>query len=171
MAQAAPYILAATAVAGTYIEMQAANAAADFEQKQAEAAAEVADDNAKQARQSGQVSAQEADLEAATILANVDARQGATGFTLSSPSFVRRQQRNRVNAKINRERTIEDSERQATSSTNEGQNLRLSAKNAAGERRYNRIAGALQIGTDLISGATAVNKDRAARLDRNRVSA
>lgn len=148
------------AAAGTVVSALGAISALGAQAQAADAASRVEEENARQARIAASSAAQDADFEAAAVLADLQVRQSASGLVVSSPSFLRRQNRNSISADINRERIVEDGERSATSAQNRALSQRSSASAARSERIFTAIGGAIQTRADLIGDAELVSRAR-----------
>lgn len=149
-------------VAGAMGQMQMAN----YQAAVAERNAQVAQDNAKLQRQVGQSDQQEQDFEAAALLAETKTQQAGSGFSLSSTSFQRRNQTLRMLARRDALRVRDDAERKAISFENEAQGEVESAQMSRQAGRNALFQGIIGVGSDLISGASLVNRKRASQITR-----
>jgi hypothetical protein len=138
-----------------------------YQKQVAENAAQVADANAKRASFSGQVNAQDADLAAASVLADLTDRQASSGFAVSSPSFARTRSLNRVLARRDSLRIANDAQIEAQNYSAQAATTRAEAKTLSSP--LNVLGVVADTGASLISGAAMVKKDKAAQLNRTRV--
>lgn len=129
--------------------------------------AQVMEENARQERMAGQIDQQEQDLEAAAIMAREKQQQGASGFETSSTGFNRRNAMLRILARRDASRIRDDADRRATSMENDAQGERETAANYKRAGKNALFAGLLNIGGDLLGGATLVNQKRANQITRN----
>ena len=121
--------------------------------------------NAVNLNQATQIEAQEADEQASQFLSSEIARQGASGFALSSPSFLSRNSRNRATAAVNRLRITEDGARQVENTQNRIAGLEAERRGA----RSNRFSALIQTGigltNDWLQGANLVSNASARRIN------
>lgn len=139
---------------------------AKYQAAVAERNAAVAEDNAKKQREVGQVDQQEQDFEARAILAEEQNRQAASGFQLSSTAFARRNATLRILARRDALRIRDDAERKAISFENEAQGHLESAQMSRMSGRNALIGGLFGVASDLVGGATLVNRTTASRVSR-----
>lgn len=151
-------------VLGAAAQAQAGSYQAAVLQRQA--AAETR--NADRVVFAGQQSQADQDAAAAAQLGSETARQAASGFRLDSASFMRRNEINKFLARRDAQRIRYDSDVQA-------QNLRANAAtlqaNATAARPsfMDLLSTGLGIGSDLITGASLVNRNKAAQIRRDSV--
>jgi hypothetical protein len=120
--------------------------------------------NAEMTRDAGRKSAQDADIVAADAISEEVARQAASGFSIGSPSYLRRIMRTRALAGLNRERIVDDADRQATSSLNRAAAADAEANQSKRAGYFNLIAGGLNLGSDLLSGSTLLERSKQKRI-------
>ena len=108
----------------------------------------------------GQIEVQDQGLSAAQQIGQATAQQGASGFSLASPSAVRRQTMLRALATRDAGRLAADAQTRSANTLAEAAQARRSANFAL-------LEGAFGLGTDLINNATMVSKRRADSLNYN----
>lgn len=114
--------------------------------------------NAVKVQQASQKSAQEAGLEAAALLGDLTVAQAQTGFAVTSPSFLRVRNKNRLLAQRDQLRIVKGGSAEATNLRNEATSLR----NEAGPSPLlGLITGGLDIASSMISGASLVRRNSA----------
>lgn len=159
--------LAATgaAVAGTVIS--GVGAFMQIQQQRAMLAEQIRIEKENELRQAaaGREEAREADLEAAFALSQERAQFGSSGFSLTSTSYERRAARNRINARINRERIVEDADLQAESARNRQRGLQMERAGLGRQAAFSLLETGLNFGSDLITGSTLIESNRARRLN------
>lgn len=157
------------AIGGTVLSTISGIQAAQFQAAILDQQAAIELGNARRIRQAGSIEAQEADFAALAAIGAETARQGASGVSLNSPSFVRRRARNKVNASTNRLRIIDDAEVQASNATARASAASASASAKRGSIGFGVLSGLIGVGDDLISGASLINESKARRLNRTAV--
>lgn len=156
----------AVTIAGTLMSGIGAFQSSQYQAAVLERQAEIDKRNADMAIERGQVRAQEADIDAMFAMGAEKARQGASGFSTNSPSFVQRRRRNRATADLNRRRLVEDSQIESMNFRDSAATNRIEAQGARSAGRNALFGTAFQIGTDLISGAQLTRETKARRLNR-----
>jgi hypothetical protein len=147
-----------------------ANAQAEMAQYQAAIAernAQIAANNAETQRDVGAIDQQEMDFQAAAIIADEKNRQAASGFSLNSTAYRRRDAALRTLARRDALRVREDAERKAISLENEQQGELSSARASRAAARNYRSQGRFAFASSLISGATQVANIRADQITRS----
>lgn len=137
---------------------------ASFQADVANNQAILAEQQAVQARQRGAIEAQETDFAALAEMSRLEAKRAGSGFGLGSTSFNRSRRLERLLADRDRLRVVDNAEREALSLENQAASSRTEAKAAKQAGRLNAIGGAFTLGSDLITGATLVNKRKATQL-------
>jgi len=160
-------------IASTVVGMQAAQAQAQaqyqmamYQAKVAENNAIVAQDNAKQQRQVGAIDQQEQDFEALAVLAEERAKQGASGFTLNSTAFQRRNATLRMLARRDALRIRDDAERKAIAFENQASGELASARMSEMEADNALTAGKYNSLSTLIGGASMISNQFSSMLSR-----
>lgn len=110
------------------------------------------EENAARIRTAGNKEAQMQDMAAVEEIADTIAQQGASGFSLNSGSFVRRQGRLRELATRDRTRIVEDASAQAQSAQNRAASYRAEASAAKPSLFLSLLNMGLGINKSLISG-------------------
>lgn len=129
--------------------IQAANYQAAISQR----AALIREENANRIVAAGRREAQLQDLEATTQIADDISAQAASGFSLSSRSFIRRRNRLTELAGQDREAIVEDSRVQAQSEREAAGALRAEARQYKRSALFSVLSGSLGIADSLIGGA------------------
>ena len=147
-------------VAGVLGSLQQAN----FQKQVARNYAQTQLENAQKATYAAARNAQDKDAEAAAFLGDVQARQADTGFSVTSPSFQRVLDRNRIQAKSNSQRIIESGQNDAKNYLTQGQNALNETKGLVGQAL---LKGVGAITESLIGGATLIRKEKVNSLVRS----
>lgn len=162
MAFAAP-VLTGLAIAGTVVSAGgsilqgvAAKRAAEFRAGIAEMNRRVAEINAERSLQRGQIEAQEFDMESLAFLGTQLATQGASGVSVSSGSHASARKAARTLARIDARRIVENSRVEAFQHRVTGAGLEAEATLARREGRQSLLAGFINAGSSLITGASRV---------------
>ena len=148
-------------VASTVIATGAAISGAIYQSNILKAKAEAERQNAERVRAAGRVNAQEADFEALAAMAQDSVLQAASGFSLASPSFIRRRDRNAINARLNRNRIVEDAEIEAIGALNRARFAGMEARATRTGAVFDLAAGFTRLGKNLIDEASTVNNQKA----------
>lgn len=127
--------------------------AANYQASIATRAAKIHEENAQRIVAAGQKEAKMQDEAAAAQIADDIASQGASGFALSSPSFVRRRAKMQVLAGQDRENIIEDSRVQAASEREAGYSARVEASQARSSALFKFIGMGINVFDSAIGGA------------------
>lgn len=127
---------------------------ANYQAAVASRAAKIQEQNAQRIVAAGQADAQQQDMEAAAAVADDIARNAASGFAVSSPSFIRRRERQRVLIEQDRSRIIEDSRVQAMSAREQAAASMSEAAQAKKSALFSMLDMGLNVTDSLIGGAT-----------------
>lgn len=153
------------AVYSTIANVQAANfqaAVAMSQQEQLEL-------NAAGARTRAGAEAQDQDFANLLAMEEVLAQQGASGFATTSASLADRRQLNRVLATQDRERIVLAGETEARNLQSQANTAGVEAQLASNRATTAAIAGTIDVGSTLITGASNVNKAFARKVRRDSV--
>lgn len=150
-------------IMGALGSMQAAN----YQSALAERQAAMMEQQANDVRQAGQVNQQERDVEAAAIIGRERGRQAGSGFEGGSTSFRRRNRSASILARRDALRIRQDAEREAIGLENQAQGARATASNYKRAGRFSLLEGVFGGATDLVNGATFVNRRRAMQINRD----
>ena len=149
--------------AASVLSVGAGLAQISYQNKVAANAAATAAENRDRSLREGQEAQRDQDIEAQAQIAAVTTQQAASGFSLSSPTFQRIQNRNRVLARRDASRirqssvdSAENFETQRTDALNSKQGMLLPV-----------LTGITKIGGSLIGGADLVHKARISSFDNN----
>jgi len=127
--------------------------AANYQAAVASRAAMIHDQNAERIMLAGRKDAKMQDEAAAAQIADEIASQAASGFELSSPSFVRRRNKMSVLATQDRQNIVEDANLQAASEREAGATARSEASQARSSALFRFIGMGLNIADSAIGGA------------------
>jgi len=157
----------AISLAGTAISTVAAISASRYQAAVLRRNAAIELMNAQRIRDAGRVQAQDADFEAAAEMGQLIAQQAASGFAVSSQSYIRRRQKNRIRASVNRLRIVDDAEMQARSAEERARGYRAEARAKGAEAFFSLLSGGVGFGQDLIGGANLASNILTRRIGRN----
>ena len=141
--------------------------AANYQAAVAKRAALVKEENARRIVEAGQKQAKDQDLAAAAAVADDIAAQASSGFSLSSPSFVRRRKSQTRLIEQDRTRIIEDANLQAQGELNDAATYRSEASQAKSSALFSFLEAGLNIGDSIIGGANLVSNVRQRRITNN----
>ena len=134
--------------------------------RQSKVAEQTANENARRASFTGQVSAQDADIEAAAVIAAEQEGRAFSGFASTSGSFQRADRRNRILARRDAERIRQDA-------AMESAQYKAKAAEARAERRgtliqgiFDTIGGVMDMKTSMIADASLVNARKTVAVNR-----
>lgn len=144
----------------------ASMSAARYQAAVASRAAAIHEENAQRIVAAGRKEAKMRDEAAAAFIADDISAQAASGFALSSPSFVRRRAKQQVLADQDRANIVEDSIVQARSEREAGAASASEAKQARRSALFSFIGTGLGMADSAISGAI-LSGEIAARRTRN----
>lgn len=164
---AAAGIGTALSVGGAIYGGIAQHRAASFQQDML--ASQAAQDrlNAEGERARGAVAAQDKDFDALAQMENILASQAGSGFDVKSGSFERRRAKNRVLAKLDRTRIVEDAETRATNLEQRAAGAEIESQ-FAGQGKTNAIFNTITgVGSSLITGAGRINDTMARKVRRD----
>lgn len=134
--------------------------------KQAKVAEQTANENAERANFTGQVSAQDADMEAAAAIANEQESRAFSGFAATSGSFQRADRRNRILARRDSERIRQDGAMEASQFKAQAAEAKAERKGTLIQGMFDTLAGVMDMKTSLISDSTLVNTRKAQAVNR-----
>lgn len=144
----------------------AAMSAARYQAAVASRAAAIHEENAQRIVEAGRKEAKMQDEAAAAFIADDIASQAASGFALSSPSFIRRRAKQQVLAGQDRANIVEDSIVQARSEREASAAASSEAKQARRSALFSFLGMGINMADSAISGAI-LSGDVAARRTRN----
>lgn len=144
----------------------ASMSAASYQAAVASRAAAIHEENAKRIVEAGRKEAKMQDEAAAAFIADDIAAQAASGFSLSSPSFVRRRAKQQVLADQDRANIVEDSIVQARSEREAGAAAASEGKQARRSALFSLLGTGIGMADSAISGAILTG-EVAARRTRN----
>lgn len=130
-------------------------------------AAMIRDQNANRLLEAGRKEAQMQDEQAAAAIADDIALSAASGFSVNSPSFVRRRQRTTELAGRDRANIVEDSILAAKSEREGAASLRSEASQYKRSNLFTLLSGAIGVGDTLIGGANLTSSVAARRTTNN----
>lgn len=134
--------------------------------KQAKVAEQTANENAQRASFTGQVSAQDADFEAAAAIANEQESRAFSGFAATSGSFLRADRRNRILARRDAERIRQDADLEASQYKAKAAEARSERRGMLMQGMFDTLSGVMDMKTSLISDSTLVNTRKAQAVNR-----
>lgn len=134
--------------------------------KQAKIAERVANENAERATFTGQVSAQDADIEAAAAIAAEEESNAFSGFDKSSGTFARVSRRNRILARRDAERIRNDADLESYQYKVQATEARTERRNIGFKGMLDTIGGVIDMKTSLISDASLVNQRTARNINK-----
>lgn len=163
---------AGAATAGAGIVSSIAGGVLNYQQGRYQAAvamrmAAEEEKNAALVREAGGAEAKQQDEEAVAQISDEIARQGASGFSLSSGSFIRRRSRLDTLASRDRTRIVEDANRQGESANNRAASYRAEAKASRKSLFSTLLDVGLGINKSLISGANLNAETVSNRINNN----
>lgn len=124
-------------------------------------------ENAARVAGAGREAAQDADFEAASVLGDVLAAQGGSGFDVTSGSSRARRGKIRSTAATNRKRIVEDADLQAASSLERARAAKLQAKDEIRKGKAGVASAIIGMGTDLIGYANLTTENKLKRLQQD----
>lgn len=151
-------------VIGGIGQMQAGNYQSAILQRQAEAERR----NAERVSFTGQLNQQEQDAAATAQMGAETAAMSASGFTLNSASFSRRAALTKILSRRDALRIRNDADVQAQNLTANASTLEANAA-AAKPGLMDWIGLGLNVGSDLLTGASMVNRNKAQQIRRDSV--
>jgi len=155
------------ALIGTAVSGVAAASASRYNAAILERQAILEQENADLAIQRGRVAAQDADREAAAVMGQVIASQGASGFRVNSGgSFAARRLAIQRTARTNRTRIVQDAEIQAKSARERVKTARMKASAERRKASFGFLSTVLGFSTDLVSGANLAKENTLKGLGR-----
>lgn len=119
---------------------------------------------AEQARERGQINQQETDFEAFNIMGQNQTRRAGSGFSTSSTSFNASRRMERMLARRDAYRIRDDAQRESLSLLNQAAAKKSEAKALNFGSFLDLAGGGFELGGDLISSATLVNKKKTSSL-------
>lgn len=120
--------------------------------------------NAASVREAGNIKAQDADFDALVQIGEAESSMAGSGFFLGSKTSMRQRRLNRLSARRNSLRIIDDSERQAVAADQRAASARSSA--AGISPFFAGITSAIAGTSSLISSATAINPKTQMRITK-----
>jgi hypothetical protein len=124
-------------------------------------------ENATRIRMAGQVQAQQQDQSALEQIGGEIANFGASGFDLTSGSFVGRTNKLRRMASVDRQRIVEDANLQARSSDNAAASALAGAKQAKKSAFLSFLSAGIGAAGSLVDSANLVDRVKASRITDN----
>jgi hypothetical protein len=124
---------------------------------------EVEQKNVANINQAAQTEAMEADQDAAAFMAEDQVRLAASGFSLGSPSYLRRIARNRLVAQENSRRILDDGARAVESTQNRIAGLQSEKSGLKKSAGFTLLSTGLALTNDWLSGANLVSENAARR--------
>ncbi|NJL70346.1 MAG: hypothetical protein HC888_01450 [Candidatus Competibacteraceae bacterium] len=134
--------------------------------KQAKVAEQVANENSSRASFAGQVSAQDADIEAAAAIAAEQEARSFSGFSGSSGTFARNDRRSRILARRDAERIRQDADLSSSQFKAQAAEARSERRNIGLKGFFDTIGGFVDMKTSLISDASLVNQRTARNINK-----
>ncbi len=134
--------------------------------KQAKVAEQTANMNAERASFGAQVSAQDADIEAAAAIAAEQEGRNFSGFANTSGSFQRADRRNRIMARRDATRIIADGQAETAQYRAQAAEARAERKSLGMKGFLDTIGGFVDMKTSLINDASLVNTRKAVAVNR-----
>lgn len=150
----------ASAVLGTISSINQAN----YQRKVAENNAAIEERNARLAAQNAATTGRDQDIRAAAEMAQLIAQQSASGFSLGSGSYALARKSQAELAARDRLRIAQQGTDAVADAQQRAADFRSTANAARSSARNAMLAGALNIGSTFLGGATAINQQRARSL-------
>lgn len=161
-------IVASTAlsVGSTLVSGIAAFQQNRMQAKLAKQQAEIAQENAKRARFRSQVEQQDQDILARAVLGELASSQAASGLDFASGSFASRRKAAQILARKDSLNIRQGGELEAQNFEQQALDARFEAKQAKRAGTFSLLSTAFDTGSSLISGASKINKIKAAGIRR-----
>lgn len=127
---------------------------------------QTATENAQRASFTGQVTAQDADFDAAAAIAAEQEGRAFSGFASTSGSFQRMDRRNRILARRDAERIRQDASMESSQYKSQAAEARSERKGLLFQGIFDTLGGALDMKTSMISDASLTNTRTARGINR-----
>lgn len=153
---AASVASAAVGAIGAMSQAQASSAAANYQAQVARVNQQIQTQNATYERQKGDVEAQQQDMKNKAMFGAQDAAMGASGFDLSSPSFLDTRESSRKLGRLDTLTTRNNAERRAHQFDVAAMNQGAQAELYTAQGKSSNLAGYIGAASSLIGGASSV---------------
>lgn len=158
-----------TALLSTAVTTLGTFAALSMQSAAMRAAADAEEAEAKRIREAGMTAAQDIDFEYAALIAEEKARQGASGIAVNSGSFQRRRARLKTIGRTSALRAAHDAEVQSISLRNRAAVKRTEASGLRFQSIFTLASGAIDMRSDLISGAALAKRSAIGETQRTTI--
>lgn len=137
-----------------------------YSMKLAKVQEQTALENSKRASFAGQVSAQDADIEAAAAIAAEQEGRAFSGFASTSGSFQRADRRNRVMARRDATRIVQDAQLESSRYKAEAAEARAERRNIGLQGFFDTLGGAIEMKSSLIADSSLVSARKTRAINR-----
>lgn len=158
---AATVVSVGAAVAGTALTAYSQNQSAKMQAQIAANNAKIAEQNAQDAITQAAIEAQMDDQQAQAFIGELLAEQSASGLSLGSGSYALRRKSASELAARDRSITYDAGQRRAKNFRQQSSDFASEAALARAQGRNSLLAGGIEIGSSLISGAATLNQQKA----------